>query len=353
MIMDRDEALSQLRETPCTAPDGSEKCTIGYFDPADAAGIARLFYTVYGEGYPVDTYYIPQRLSEENRCGAIRSVVARTASGEVAAHVAFYRSSPPNANLYEYGLGMTLPSYRSSLVFARACQLLLKLLGTDQIDGIYGESVCNHVTTQKLSLQVKAVETALEPALMPADAYTTEGSAKGRVACVMAFRVACDQHRVVFLPKAYLSELKFMMSGIDLDRQLRVAEEALPSVDSVIDVRRFPSAGVARCTLTTTGCDLAIRLSELEFEFRQHNYALIQYFINLGQPHSGAVVETLRSKGYSLGGWLPTWFGDDGLLMQKHLVPPDFENIQLYSDRAKALHEIVQRDRETVSINES
>ena len=79
--MDRKEALRQLRETPWKAPDGSEECSIGYFQPADAPRIARLFYAVYGEGYPVDTYYIPERLIEENARGAIRSVVARTASG--------------------------------------------------------------------------------------------------------------------------------------------------------------------------------------------------------------------------------------------------------------------------------
>jgi hypothetical protein len=351
MIMDRNEALRQLRETPWTAPDVSEKYTIGYFEPADAAGIARLFYVVYGEGYPIDTYYIPARLIEENERGNIRSVVARTASGDVVAHGAFYRSSPPNPNLYEYGLGMTLPSYRSSMVFARVTQAAMKLVGTDTIDGIFSEGVCNHIITQKFSSLLKGVETALEPALMPADAYTTEQSSEGRVACVISFRVARDQRRVVFLPRPYLSEFEFMMSGIELDRELRVSEDALPAVASVIDVARFASAGVARCTLTTAGHDLATRLVELESEFAQNDYALIQFFVDLGQGQSGAVVDELRRQGYSLGGFLPTWFGDDGLLMQKHLVSPDFEGIKLYSDRARALLEIVRCDWERAQNN--
>ena len=342
--MDRDEALRQLRATPWTAPDGSEECTVGCFDPADAPRIARLFYAVYGDGYPVDAYYIPERLIEENERGNIRSAVARTASGDVVAHVAFYRSSSPNPKLYEYGLGLTLPSYRSSLIFSRACQAVLKLLGTDDIDGIFGESVCNHVITQKLSLQSKMVETALEPALMPADAYITEHSAQGRVACVMFFRVARDQRRVVFLPQPYLAELEFMMSGLGLDREVRVSEDALPAVDSLIDVARFASAGVARCTMTTAGHDLAMRLAELESELAQNDYALVQVFVDLGLANCGAVVDELRRMGYSLGGYLPIWFGDDGLLMQKHLVSPDFENIKLHSDRARALLEIVRRD---------
>jgi hypothetical protein len=352
--MDRTEALRQLRETPWTSPDGSEKYTVGYFEPADAGGIARLSYTVYGEGYPVDTYYIPERLIEENARGAIRSVVARTAAGDVVAHGALYRSSPPNPHLYEYGLAMTLPSYRASMVFARVTQAAMKLVGTDTIDAIFSEGVCNHIITQKFSALLKGVETALEPALMPADAYTTERSAEGRVACVMSFRVARDQRRVIFLPQPYLAELEFMMSGLDLDRELRVSENALPALpeaSSVIDVRRFASAGVARCTLTTPGDDLASRLAELESELAQNDYALIQVFINLGQASSGAVVDALRAQGYSLGGFLPTWFGDDGLLLQKHLVAPDFASIKLYSDRAKALLEIVRGDWQRAQSN--
>ena len=132
--MDRIEALRLLALDRRTVPEG-ENYTAAYFEPSDGPGVARLFYAVYGEGYPIDTYYIPERLAEENRLGNIRSVVARTDSGDVVAHVAFYRSSPPNPHLYEYGVGLTLPSYRSTMAFFRTTQLVMQLVGTDGIDG--------------------------------------------------------------------------------------------------------------------------------------------------------------------------------------------------------------------------
>ena len=52
----------------------------------------------------------------------------------------------------------------------------------------------------------------------------------------------------------------------------------------------------------------------------------------------------LREQGYSLGGLLPIWFGDDGLLMQKHLVAPDFEGMKIYSDRGRSLMKLVRSD---------
>ena len=39
------------------------------FRPEDAAGIANLFFTEYGTGYPIETYYYPERIVEENGNG--------------------------------------------------------------------------------------------------------------------------------------------------------------------------------------------------------------------------------------------------------------------------------------------
>jgi hypothetical protein len=345
MTMDRTEALRLLALERQTVSEG-EEYKAGYFEPADGPGVARLFYAVYGDGYPIDTYYIPERLAEENRRGTIRSVVARTASGNVVSHVALYRSSPPNPNLYEYGVGLTLPAYRSTMAFFRITQLLMKLVGHDGIDGFYGEAVCNHIITQKLSMQAQALETALEPALMPARAYETEQSAVGRVGCMVYFRVERDCRRRLHIPAPYRDELSFIMGGLKLDRELVEADMALPGSGGEIEVKRFDFAGVARCTVTTPGTGLASRLAALESELKSDNYALSQFFVDLGKPWSGGVVEQLRNEGYSLGGLLPVWFGDDGLLMQKHLVDPDFDGMKIHSDRGRGLLVLVRADWE-------
>lgn len=343
--MDRSEALRVLALDQWTVPEG-EEFKAGYFEPADGPGVARLFYAIYGDGYPIDTYYIPERLSEENRRGTIRSVVARTVSGDVVSHVAFYRSSPPNPNLYEYGVGLTLPGYRPTMAFFRVTQLLMKLVGHDGIDGFFGEAVCNHITTQKLSKHAQALETAVEPALMPARAYETEQSAAGRVGCMVYFRVDVDCRRRLYLPACYRDDLGLIMDGLNLDRELIDADNNLPYSGGEIDVKRFDFAGVARCTVTIPGAGLAGRLAELERELQSAGYALSQIFVDLGKPWSGGIVEQLRNAGYSLGGLLPVWFGDDGLLMQKHFVDPDFDGMKIYSDRGRRLVELVRRDWE-------
>jgi len=67
-------------------------------------------------------------------------------------------------------------------------------------------------------------------------------------------------------------------------------------------------------------------------------------WLNLGSSWVGAAVNVLGDRGYFLGGLLPRWFGEDGLLMQKIMIDPDFESVQLYSDRAKQIFAMVKAD---------
>ncbi len=188
------------------------------------------------------------------------------------------------------------------------------------------------------------LETALEPALMPARAYETKQSAQGRVGCVVYFRVDRDCPRKLHIPPRYREELTLLLDGLNLDRELIVPDSALPAVQGEIEVKRFDFAGVARCTVTTPGEGLAARLAELERQLRNDDYALIQFFVDLGQPWSDGIVELLRHQGYRFGGLLPTWFGSDGLLLQKHFVDPDLDGMKIYSSRGRSLLELVRRD---------
>ena len=339
----REAAIKRLQEDTCPLPAG-EPFTVDFYRPEDGYGVARLVFSVYGDGYPIDTYYIPEQLSEENRAGRIRSVVARTGSGQVVCHEAFYRSSSPNPDMYEMGLGLTLPAYRGSLAFARCTNLLVSLIENGTIKAIYGEAVCNHTITQKMAGPVKFVETGLEVDLMPATAYAKEQASDGRVTCLLYFRIGQDQRRTLCLPDCYAEQLRFMVEGIGIDREhIQPASELLNDV-SELEIEQFDGPGVCRCNINRPGKDLAQRLAALEQEICSRNHALLQCFVPLGTADAAASVAVLRSAGFFLGGFLPAWFGEDGLLMQKLYVEPGFDAIKLHSERAKAIMEMVRAD---------
>ncbi|PKN04105.1 MAG: hypothetical protein CVU74_08605, partial [Deltaproteobacteria bacterium HGW-Deltaproteobacteria-9] len=81
---------------------------IDFFQNADAHGVARLFRQVYGEGYPIDIYYRPERLIEENAAGRVLSSVARTSTGEVVGHDALVLLDHAT-RLYENAAGVVSP----------------------------------------------------------------------------------------------------------------------------------------------------------------------------------------------------------------------------------------------------
>ncbi|MCX5872965.1 MAG: hypothetical protein NTY51_06985 [Deltaproteobacteria bacterium] len=85
-------------------------------------------------------------------------------------------------------------------------------------------------------------------------------------------------------------------------------------------------------------------MTEREKEVADHGVQVIQVWLNLGCPWVGAAVDKCRKMDYFLGGAAPRWFNQDGFLMQKVLCDPCFDQIQVYSDRAKQLFEIIKDD---------
>jgi GNAT superfamily N-acetyltransferase len=316
------------------------------FCPADAAGIVNLFRSVYGEGYPIRLFYDPAALTEANAKGACYSLVARTPSGDVVGVEHVFRSAPYE-HLYEAGSGLVLKEYRNQGITSKLLDFIFNEWGPRQenIEELFGEPVCNHTHMQKLVSKNDFSETALEIALMPAEAYDRERSAKGRVAALLAFRSYRPKRHTVYLPPVYESPLRSIYARIYDARDLVPALGGLPdSVLSTADMTVFDFARVARIAMHETGSDLAHYLMDLENKAMESKVTVFQVWLKLNDPRVGAAVEVLRNKDYFFGGALPRWFDHDGLLMQKVTCDPGFEGIHLHSDAARELGAVVLED---------
>jgi GNAT superfamily N-acetyltransferase len=324
-----------------------ETVAVGLFRPEDGPGISRLFQEVYGDGYPVKVFYDPGALAEAYDAGANYSVVARKPDGQIVGHVAIFRSSPFR-NLYEAGAGLVLPDYRKAginqLMLTHLYETIAPRLGVEEV---WGEAVCNHTIMQKAVLQYKHVETGLEVDLMPAEAYEKERSASGRVASLVCFRTYRTRPHTVYLPKVYESILRTLYYGLDDGRTLGASEDRFPVGEaSNATTEVFEFAKVARIGVTGIGGDFEPFYERLENGLLSSGMKVLQVWLNLACPWVGAAVEALRRKGYFIGGVLPRWFDDDGLLMQKIVGRPDWEGIQLLSDRAREILGMVRSDWE-------
>jgi hypothetical protein len=144
--------------------------------------------------------------------------------------------------------------------------------------------------------------------------------------------------------------LQFVYEGLDDERNFARAEEDLPSNTSTkINAQVFDFAKVARLALHEAGKDFENAFDEKEKSLRAKGVIVIQVWLKLSWPWIGRAVDVLRERGYFLGGVLPRWFDVDGMLMQKIIGQPNWEGIQLYSDRAKKILEIVKADWQCIN----
>jgi hypothetical protein len=322
------------------------------FRPEDAEGIVSLFRAVYGDSYPIRLFYNPEEIIAVNRDGRYRSFVARTEENRVIG-VAHLFPSAPYGGLYENGVSLVHQNYRKSKAFRELNTYIIDdyIPRHPDIEVLWGESVCNHVISQKMAFVFHTIETALEIALMPAETYAQEQSSRGRVAALNSFRCYVSRPHQIFIPKVYQDILQRIYSRLDDRRDFAAAGERLPAdVQTQIRMNVFNEASVARMTVVQSGRDFAFVLAEQEQQARKQNAVVFQIRLKLSEPSVGHAVDILKSQGYFFGGVLPRWFDSDGLLMQKLDCPPDFDRIMLWSDFAKDLLEFIRKDRE-VSID--
>lgn len=334
-------------EIPVQNPSNIIKGTfeVGLFCPEDAEGVARLFRSVHGEEYPIKMFYDPVQLVKANQEGDYYSIVARSSDKEIIGIHNLFRSAP-SLGVYEWGVGLVLKEWRSKGVSGAIEQFMVdNVVPKLGMHTVFGEPVTSHVHMQKEGLKYHFNATALEVGLMPGEAYSGEGVTSHRVSTLLFFRLYRNIPQKIFLPKTYNVALRFMYEKFSLGRAFSESTSLPPRhTVSRSDMDLFDFAKVARIAFHETGSDFAERMSDLESEAVKKGSIVIQLWLKLTSPWIGEVVKVLQARGFFLGGLLPQWFDDDGLLMQKLLFVPDFDSIQLYSDDSRRIADLVRAD---------
>jgi hypothetical protein len=322
--------------------------TVDAFKAEDACGVGDLFRAIYADAYPVPTFYDPALLTQVNASRHTVSIVARSNDGTVVGHLAAYRSVP-NPRLYELGAMVVLPAYRCRLFGRRtlAVRLLDYVLGClpslCAVDGFFGESVCNHLTTQKMVDRRGFTTTALEVDLMPAEAYVTEQSAQGRVSTIVSMLPSAAPGSTVYLPPPYRDPLTWIYGALSLTRDLQPAgtpRRGATFADSTV----YASAGVTRVRVQRIGDDIDDIIAQTFPTPGKPGDAVAQFWLPMVDPGVGRAVACLRERGCFFGGVLPCRDDGDALLMQWMAVPPAWDQIRVYGQRGLELLARVRSD---------
>ena len=323
-----------------------EKLTVDFFRPEDAEGVEKLFTEIYGDDYPAKIVYHPDQLIKafENRDNI--PIVVRVPDNRVVGYSSLFRAAP-DKGVYEKGNGAVAMDFRNAGVMSMIFQYVKEMLpGIGDINVFFGEPVCNHIYIQKAALaNLPFMETAIEIDLMPAEAYEKEKSASGRVSTLLMFITVVPKPHTVHIPEMYSEYFGYIYSGFDDMHFFSSSKDDFPPLQQTqISTQIFDSAQVARVTVLEAGSDLERVLASEEQRILNQNVEVIQVWLKLSWPWITKTVASLKNIGYSFGGVLPQWFGEDGLFMQKTLSEPNWEGIHLFSERAKGLLEFIKAD---------
>jgi hypothetical protein len=346
----RAEVLDHLKHHFKPALPGQE-VSVDFFKPEDAMGVVSTCFAVYGEGYPVDTYYLPERLIDENAKGNIHSIVAKNEENEVIGHGALFHSSSPFEGMYEVGQYIIQKAYRGSGAVQEIHRYVTELCPEKyKIAALYGEPVTNHTIIQNMMQAKGFVETGLEIDLMPAQAYEADSSIQGRVSTLLTFSIPKDCPHILYPPLPYADQIQADIAQLSLDREISAPRTEEPVQEKSQTLREFYDfAGVGRLQVQNLGQDIAQVIQAFEDEIKKRDFQVTQLFLPLDQPQIHDICTRLNEKKYFYGGYLPRWFATDGILMQKIVPQPCFEGLKLYTEKAKKLLDYVKNDWERIS----
>lgn len=324
---------------------------VDLFRPEDALGVTGLFRLIYGNDYPIRTYLEPELLIAENAAKRVVSSVARTPKGDIVGHSAVFQSSP-FAGIRESGSGVVHPAYRGGMgIFGRLLEHAQEVQDNYlHGEGLHGEPVCNHVFTQRATHKLGWRTMALEVDLMPAATYAQEKSAKGRVSTLINYKTFRPRPQLVYLPARYESQLRAMYANLDDTREFSRSQGEPPSGSQTRVVTQiFDFAQVARLAVHDAGADFEQVIMREEARAAERGVLVFQVWLKASQPWVGWVADKLWDNGHFLGGPLPRWFDDDGLLMQRVAHRPHWEQIELVFDEDKEVMRLVRQDWERLS----
>jgi hypothetical protein len=335
----REENLARLRSSVREIAPG-QKFEVMDFNQQDAQGIAALFYAVYGETFPVDSVYDPEHYIQANASGQMHHVVGRTASGEIVGLHAYFRN-PPGKHIMELGSWIVLPSYRNTTLAGR---ILQRSLGDKPahlgLHVVYTQNVCDHLISQKAADKYKFLSCAIELEAMPPRPEDAPEGAGGRISLIDSFIVRQDTPHAIRLPSVYADTLQGMYASRGLQREF--LDDSQPLGMSRSSVESMEAASLARMTINAVGTDIAEHIGRFVLDYTDRH--INQIVLPLCHPGVSLSVQAAREVGFFLGGLLPLWDDRDTLLMQKLLTEPDYSKVQLYTQEAKELLDLIAAD---------
>lgn len=316
-------------------------------DETNANHVGEVVRSAYGDDFPVKYVYHPELVLEEIRNDRLSATLAFDAESIAAGYISVFKSAP-NRRLWEAGNLVVVPAYKHSDL----AMLLAEGYSNERLyrkaesDGLFAEGVCCHYFSQVNAIKSGGVDCALELDQMDGTSYRDNRTGSARISCVLNFREYSDPPPQVYVPDAYAEIIR----QIALPLRPRVFSPSVSPLPACGATRKedhfFAAAQTWKIGVWEIGSDWPTVVTELLVEAQSRGVISLQITLNTACPHIGEAVRVLRAEGFFLAGFVPRWFGSDGLLMQQVFgAETEYELTKLYSKTAKNLLAFIKDDR--------
>ncbi len=273
-----------------------------------ALEIVSLFSRVYGQTYANPLFYDSSRLTDALATGALKSVGALTASGDLAAHMAMVRS--PGASSAELGNTVVDPAFRGEgLAWQVGAELTAwcRELGHP---GYLHYPTCDHAIMQKQSVK-RGIETGLMLGYIPAETdgrVSDRSDFKRQAATIVYEPLARGEPAAGFLPGRYRELIMSLQEQTRLEREW---EECTGSEGerSSFTWQIFERRGLARLEVSSVGVDLK--------SYAYPDLPCLQVDFLMSDPALETGIEYALSQGFVFCGWLPGFRENDVIRLQR------------------------------------
>ncbi len=326
----------------------------------EEGALAELFYRVYGYRYINEFVYFPEQLRARLGDGRLRSVVAVDSSGRCVAHVGMLRlgERPP---VYEAALGVVDPRHKSSGLFSRVFQGVMGLMERTPMSYAVYDFVTNHAFSQRLIARYGYCDLALFLGNQVAETQARlselglgeDSQAMDRYSVLLGVepRAAQPFGREIQLPINLGEAFGFLLKPLGLAWAPTPRFSTLPAGGEYSSVRQDEQ----RAVLVDFSSPGRQALARVIAEWRQARREGMQYCavdVPLDGPGVGQLSDLLANEGFFPAGFIPYRYGARLGFRFQFLAPVqvDFGAIQLHSDDAKRLLEVVRRAYEKRSL---
>lgn len=366
LIFKRTAASISMEHTPETIPDRHQpsaeeqnyiirRATL----EDDWYRIARTIFYAYGHTYHRDDIYYPERLKELNRAGRLVSVVAVTATGDIAGHYALELGGPGQISSKQYVvaescMAVVTPGHRGQGLLKQMRKQLESEACRLRLHGLFSQPAANQPLSQQINETFGALPCALSLALLASSPHfqtTTEDQTAQRESCLLYFKPLTPvAPRRIYPPVRHQAMLRetYQACGIPVT----VAQiSGTAAGTSQVSAHYLAALDLGTIRVEVVGADIAAALQAARNDLcRKTGARVLNLTVCLTCPGAAETCAAAERLGFFYGGLSPLYDdGEDVLRMQYLDTTLDIARLTVAGPFANRLLDYVEADRRRVA----